>query len=88
METSSQPCKGGVLLATAHSFHCTAGVCLTQGGGFRRMRTLDVLQGLFCAERGLSGAFWSLRTLVTALRTLLCGCASLAPSRKLEGWAG
>lgn len=31
------------------------------------------------------GAFWRLRTLLSALQNLLYACAGLAPSRKLEG---
>lgn len=66
-------------------FHCTAGVCFTQEGAF-----LAHAHSWSTAEptsRG-EGASWRMRTLFTALRRLLCGCAGLAPSRKLEGWAG
>lgn len=73
------------LQALAHSFHCTAGVCFTQGGGF----SAHAHSGCTAVPAlRWEGASWHLRTLLTALRTMICGCASLAPSRKLQGWAG
>lgn len=77
--------RQGGLLAHAQSLHRTAGVGFRREGVSGRMRTLDTLQGLALLEEGAS---WRLRTILTALQSPLCGCASLATSRKLQGWEG
>lgn len=71
---------GEGLLAHAHSFHRSAGVCSRGRGISWHMRNGNTLQQLLSLEEGAS---WRLRTLTTALQSLLCDCASLAASRKI-----
>lgn len=72
--------EGRGVLAHAHSFHRSAGVCSRGRGISWHMRNGNTLQQLPSLEEGAS---WRLRTLTTALQSLLCDCASLAASRKI-----
>ena len=75
--------RGPPCACALFSLHCR-GLGLT-GRGFQAHAHSWCTAGTVSMGRGLPGAC---ALFLTALRSLLCGCASLAPSRKLESWAG
>lgn len=82
-QLTAQKGRGAPGACALFSWHCR-GQLHTGRGFLAHARSWSIAAPAPCGE----GASWRMRILFTALRSQLCGCASLAPSRKLEGWAG